>query len=317
MTTEYIIYALMVVAFFTVYMALVHLFRRDSKKSRIQRTAADAFYEAQEEKKTPELASFCAAAVALTGVDVKNQKELQVTLSQAGINSPYAAHYFLFFKRILQPVILVLGVYFFIKGVTSVGLPGSKKASFLLIGAFCALIGMFGAQLYVSNARQKRQKKLLRSFPEGLDLLLVCIESGLGLDAALGRVCAELSSAHPELGQELERTRIELTMMSDRAQALQNLAERTQILPFKSLVAALIQTEKFGTSLLETLRVLSEDQRVTRLLNAENKAAKIPVLITIPLIFCIMPSFMIIILGPPIVRVIEMGGIMGGTDKQK
>jgi tight adherence protein C len=317
MNIEYIIYALMVVGVFTIYMALVHLFRPDAKKSRMQRTAADAFYEDQEEKRTPAFASFCAAIVALTGVDVKKQKELASSLSQAGINSPYAAYYYLFFKRIIQPVILVVGVYFFIKGVTSVGLQGSQKAKFMFVGLFFTVIGMFGATLYVNNAKQKRQKKLLRSFPEGLDLLLVCIESGLGLDAALGRVCSELSNAHPELGQELERTRIELTMMSDRAQALQNLAERTQILPFRSLVAALIQTEKFGTSLLETLRVLSEDQRITRLLNAENKAAKIPVLITIPLIFCIMPAFMIIILGPPIIRVIEMGGIMGGAGKQK
>ncbi len=317
MNTEYIIYALMVVGVFTIYMALVHIFKPDAKKSRLQRTAADAFYEAQEEKVTPPFASLCAALLLLTGVDVKKQKELAVTLSQAGLNSPYAVHYFLFFKRIVQPVILLFGVFLFIQGITSVGLSGPKKAVLMMGGAFCTIIGLFGASLYVNNARQKRQKKLLRSFPEGLDLLLVCIESGLGLDAALGRVCAEMSNAHPELGQELERTRIELTVMSDRAQALQNLAERTQILPFKSLVAALIQTEKFGTSLLETLRVLSEDQRVTRLLNAENKAAKIPVLITIPLIFCIMPAFMIIILGPPIVRVIDQGGIMGKTGGNK
>lgn len=316
MSTEYIIYALMAVGVFTIYMALLHIVRPDSKKMRVNRTVADAFYEAQEEKRTPPFAAFCKGVLLLIGTDVNNQKALAASLAQAGITSLYAAYYYLFFQRILQPFIFVLGTYVFLQAVLTPQLPGSKKLMFFIMGFLLVVIGVFGASLYLKNAKQKRAKKLLRSFPEGLDLLLVCIESGLGLDAALGRVCMEMKESHPELSQELERTRIELTVMSDRAQALQNLSDRTQIIPFKSLVASLIQTEKFGTSLTETLRVLSEDQRVSRLLDAENRAARIPVLITIPLIFCIMPAFMIVILGPPIVRVVEQGGIMGNTGKK-
>lgn len=296
-------------------MALLHLFRKDIKKERIRKTAADVFYNT-EDAGTPPLAALCQGILLLTGVNVKNQKEVTTELVQAGLQSPYATHYYLFIKRIIQPIILVVGTFILLKALMWHQWTGSEKAMGMIVGLVMVVFGMFGTKLYVTNSRQKRQKQLIRSFPEALDLMLVCIESGLGLDAALTRVCSELHRAHPEFSQELDKTRIELTVMSDRAQALQNLAIRTQILPIKALVASLIQTEKFGTSLLETLRVLSEDQRVSRLLNAENRAAKIPVLITIPLIFCILPAFAIIILGPPIVRVIEQGGIFGGAEKR-
>ena len=138
----------------------------------------------------------------------------------------------------------------------------------------------------------------------------MCIEAGLGLDAAFNRVCKELREMHPEVIAELDRTRLELTMLGDRVVALQNLAERTGTISFRTLVSSLIQTEKFGTSLVDTLRVLSEEQRITRLYSAEQKAARIPVLITIPLILFIMPAFIMIILGPPIVKTMnQMNGV--------
>ena len=146
-----------------------------------------------------------------------------------------------------------------------------------------------------------------------LDLMLVCIESGLGLDAALNRVCKEMRSMYPPLVAELDRTRLELTMLGDRVIALQNLADRTEITPFRTLVSSLIQTEKFGTSLVETLRVLAEEIRTTRLFSAEQKAARIPVLITIPLILCILPAFIMIIIAPPLVKVMSNGGIFGDS----
>jgi tight adherence protein C len=166
--------------------------------------------------------------------------------------------------------------------------------------------------MYVGNLKKKRQQVLLNSFPETLDLLLVCIEAGLGLDAALSRVCRELRGMHPDVVAEFDRTRLELTMLNDRTRALQNLGDRTEVVPFKSLVSSLIQTEQFGTSLVDTLRVLAEEQRLTRLYTAEQKAARIPVLITIPLILFIMPAFIMIIIGPPIIRVMSNGGIFGG-----
>jgi tight adherence protein C len=318
MMESYLSYALIAVGIFTGYMALVNLFRRDRMKERLA-TAEGSFGLADEDDVPSPLAALCRGILMLIGTDVHAQKDLSTLLAQAGIRSPHAVTYFLFFKRIVQPIFLVIGGFLFLQVILtpSAATPFLAKLLHFLIAALLLVMGLFGANLYVSNRRQHRQKILLRSFPETLDLLLVCIESGLGLDAALGRVCAELKKSHPEITYELERTRIELTVLHDRVEALQGLADRTEIVPFKSLVAALIQTEKFGTALLDTLRVLSEDQRTTRLLTAETRAARIPVLITIPLILCILPSFVIVILGPPIIRVSEQGGLWGpaGTPK--
>ena len=240
-----------------------------------------------------------------------NQKDLSMWLSRAGLESPYAPSYYLFFTRIVQPVFLVLGL---ITLLTQIKGGSLMNALFYVIITGCFVVmGLRGAKIYVENLRQKRTAKLVSSFPEMLDLLLVCIESGLGLDAALNRVCKELRGIHPTIVSELDRMRLELTMLNDRTQALQNLGERVELVSVKTLVSALIQTEKFGTSLVDTLRVLSEEQRLTRLYTAEQKAARIPVLITIPLIFFIMPAFIMIILGPPIIKVMSQGGIFGHT----
>jgi tight adherence protein C len=265
----------------------------------------------QEEHELPPFARFCASVLSLLGIELHGQKEVAMQLAQAGLTSPGAVAYFLFFKRAVQPALLVLGGIIFLHMILSAHMTGSGKVFSLLMALLMLGVGISGAGIYVTNLKQRRQKILLRAFPEMLDLLLVCIESGLGLDASLARVCAELRKTSPVMTAELDRTRTELTMLADRSQALQNLADRTEILPFKSLISSLIQTEKFGTSLVDTLRVLSDDQRTTRLLNAENRAARIPVLITIPLIFCILPAFVLIILGPPMVKVAEQGGIFG------
>lgn len=310
MTSGYLFYAILIIGVFTAYMAIVNIFRRDRMRQKL-RTAPSLQYD-DDDAVPPISASFCQGILSLFGIKTENRKEAILSLTQAGLSSPYAITYFLFFKRIVQPILFVLGVLLLAQLFMSpAGQPFFTKLVHFALAVFLMVIGLFGANLYVANCKQRRQKLLLLSFPETLDLLLVCIESGLGLDAALARVCNEMRATHPEVIGEFDRTRIELTVMSDRAQALQNLADRTGIVPFKSLVSALIQTEKFGTSLLDTLRVLSDEIRTNRLMLAETRAARIPVLITIPLILCILPAFIMIILGPPIVRVMEQGGIFG------
>lgn len=311
---EYVIYAIIAVGIFTAYMAIVNIFRADRMKKRVHSAGGGAYPlgMGEEEEAPPMTAMLCENLVKLTGVEPQLQKDVTLQLGQAGIQSPHAVWYYLFFKRFIQPLLLVLGGFFFLKMLLSTQMTGMSRLLTLLIAMIFLVIGMFGAKLYVTNKKQRRQGILLHSFPEVLDLLLVCIEAGLGLDAALSRVSNELRESHPVITSELDRTRLELTIMADRVQALQNLGDRTEIVPFKSLVSALIQTEKFGTSLVDTLRVLSDDQRATRLLAAENRAARLPVLITVPIILCIfLPFFLVIILGPPIVRVIEQGGIFG------
>lgn len=313
MTTEYMMYALIAVGVATAYMALVNLVRKKRADARLHAVGGVMIGE---NDAAPPFADFCEKLLGTFGIEVRGQKELSLTLSQAGINAPYAVNYVLFIRYVVQPALFGMGLLVFIVLFSSpVDTPLVMRLFQLIVALVLLSLGLFGSKLYVANAKQRRQQRLLYSFPEALDLLLVCIESGLGLDAALNRVCNELRRVHPDMTYEMERTQVELTVLNDRVQALQNLSDRTEIVPFKALVSALIQTERFGTSLLDTLRVLSEDQRVTRLLNAENRAARIPVLITIPLIFCMLPSFIMIILGPPIVKVIAQGGIFGSAIK--
>lgn len=314
MSGGYIIYVLAAVGVFTVYMAILHVFKRDTMRERLGSFAT--LKQRQEEERTPLLALLCGVVLSLFGIDPRAQRSNVLLLQQAGISSPHAVVYFVFIKRIVQPVLFVGGLLLFARVAFLGGLDTNHRMQYLMWAAVLAFAGYFGANVYIANLKQKRQKILTRGFPEMLDLLLVCIESGLGLDAALARVCGEIKRSHTSIAQELERTRIELTVMSDRTAALSNLADRTDIVPFKSLVAALVQTEKFGTSLVETLRVLSDEQRVTRLLNAENKAAKLPVFITIPLICCTLPALFIVVLGPPFIRISQQGGLFGSASSQ-
>jgi tight adherence protein C len=236
------------------------------------------------------------------GVPIEQYKiDNQLRFQQAGLTSPSAPTVYLFCKYILSGLFVLLGVALIFSP-----LAGMQKLLAVLCGILCALVGVVGPDLYVKNATQKRQQVLQRSFPDALDLLLVCVESGLALDGALARVCRELGRAHPDITAELNRTRMELTLLNNRQQALQNLSDRTGLLAFRSLVATLLQSERFGTNLTETLRVLAEDYRMQRLMAAENKAGRLPVLMTIPLICFMMPAFFLIIMGPAVLGVIEV-----------
>jgi len=243
------------------------------------------------------------------GVNVDDSvKELELRFARAGIDSKDGPVYYMFFQRVASSAFILLGIFLMV----------TAKGDNTLLMRFCGFLvivmGAFGPKLYIQNKIDHREKALLRAFPDTLDLLLICVESGLALDAALTRVCNELARAYPEMTAELNRTRLELALLNDRPRALMNLGERTGMVAFRSLVVALIQSEKFGTSLTDTLRVLSEDFRLQRLMNAEAKAARLPVLLTIPLIFLLMPAFMMIVLGPAIVSFVNGGQKVTGAE---
>lgn len=250
------------------------------------------------------LAVFGETLLKMMGQDVRElEKKLQLQLVQAGIYSPNAVAYYYLFRIIGVPLAIVLAFILYASHAE-----GMERMGQMLAIVIVLLLSWYGPNILLSNSKQKRQHLLQRSFPDTLDLILVCVESGLALDAALARVCRELGRAHPEITKELNRTRMELTLLSDRSQALQNLAERTDMIAFRSLVAALMQTEKFGTSLTETLRVLSDDYRHTRLMAAETKAGRLPAMMTVPMILLMMPSLMLIIMGPAIISLMEALG---------
>lgn len=165
-----------------------------------------------------------------------------------------------------------------------------------------AAAGLYGPELWLSHMVKKRKLKILHGFPDALDLLVVCVEAGLGLDAALGRTGRELAMAHPELCEEFHLVALELRAGLPRAAALGNLARRVDLDPVKTLVALLIQTDRFGTSIGLALRVHSDSMRTERALKAEEMAGKLPVKMLFPLMFFIFPSLFIVILGPAIVQ---------------
>src|SRR5690606_31613991 len=158
---------------------------------------------------------------------------------------------------------------------------------------------------YVKNATTKRQKALRKQLPDGLDLLVICAEAGLGLDAAFSRVSKEMVKSSPELADEVGLTSIELSFLPERRQALQNLSERTNMPEFRGVVNTLMQTEKYGTPLAQSLRVLSAEFRNERLLRAEEKAARLPAILTVPMIIFILPALFIVLIGPAILRAVD------------
>lgn len=235
-------------------------------------------------------------------------------LYQGGFTSPNAVSYYFFFSTYGWIFGLIATVYLFKSGVNIKGL---SKYAYFLLGILLGFGFTFGARLMVKNARDKRHKVLTQSFPDALDLLLICVESGLALDAALARVCRELKPVHPMITEEMNRTRLELTLLNDRAKALQNLADRTDLMAFKSLVAALLQSEKFGTSLVDTLRVLSDDYRQTRMMLAEEKAAKLDPKITAVTIPFMLIALLVLIMTPAVIefQTNYKGGAVKGQKK--
>jgi tight adherence protein C len=222
-------------------------------------------------------------------------KQAQRQLMQAGIRSKDMA-YAVIFARLVMPIILgggvVLAIYVF--GWLS---DWSDIKRFGVAAA--ALIGSYKApDVFLKNKIGKRSTAIRKGLPDALDLLVICAEAGLTVDAAFHRVARELGRAYPELGDEFALTAIELGFLTDRRAAFENLAMRIDLEAVRGVVTTMIQTEKYGTPLASALRVLSAEFRNERMMRAEEKAARLPAIMTVPLILFILPVLFIVILGP-------------------
>lgn len=306
---KYLSYVLILVGVFTAYMAFVSVFRKDKNQLRTKQISIALSHQESEDKKTTTLASVFKLILTLFGIKIENQKAVSTELSKAGYSTPESLIYFLFFKRIIQPIFLVIGAVIIVKVAILGHIPLKENLGAFFIGAFVTFIGTSGSSTFLKNSATKRGNKIIATFPDALDLLLICVESGLGVDAAFARVCKEMKDSHPVVAGEFEKTRFEMTMMGDRVQALQNFSDRTGLGPVRSLVSSLIQAERFGTSLVDTIRMIAEEQRTDRMLAAENKAARLPALITLPLIFFILPALFCIIIGPAVIGINQKGGV--------
>src|ERR1700722_10783817 len=179
--------------------------------------------------------------------------------------------------------------------------PGNKAAIVLAAAA----MGFFGPNEYVRRMASRRQKQISRGLPNALDLLVVCVESGLGLDQAILQVSKELEHAHPEISEEFGFVNLELKAGKRRVEALRNLAERTGVDDLKKLVAVLIQADRFGTGVAQSLRGPADFMRIQARQVAEEKAAKLGVKLIFPIFFCILPSLFVVTVGPVVMKIVR------------
>ena len=227
------------------------------------------------------------------------QEAAREKLVQAGYRgqAPYVA--FLFF-RLITPVVMFAVAVFYLFVVLQLDQPAMVKFGLCLVAAYA---GMQVPYFFLKNRISKRQLSIKRAFPDALDLLLICVESGMSIETAFKRVSAEIGSQSIALAEELTLTTAELSYLQDRKMAYENLAKRTDLDGVKSVCMALQQAERYGTPLAQTLRVMSQENRDMRMSEAEKKAAALPPKLTVPMILFFLPVLFVVILGPAAIRV--------------
>lgn len=222
-------------------------------------------------------------------------------LAQAGWRSKDALVVFLFMKLVL-PFVFAAGAFFLFNVAKLIELDGTMS---MLVPIAGLGLGAYAPEMFVKNAIAKRQKLMQAGLPDAIDLLVICAEAGLSLDAALTRVSQEVHRASPEIADEIGLTAVELGFLPERRQALDNLLKRCPLPAVRGIVNTLLQTEKYGTPLANALRVLAAEYREERMLKAEAKAARLPALLTVPMIVFIMPSLFIVIIGPAAIGILD------------
>ena len=222
-------------------------------------------------------------------------KVAQIKLMQAGIRSKDWA-VAVIFGRLVLPIVFGSFILWLVYYDDYFPTWGPLKRYGLVAVTF--ILAYKAPDLFLGNKIKKRSDAIRKGLPDALDLLVICAEAGLTVDAAFNRVARELGRAYPELGDEFSLTAIELGFLTERRQAFENLAHRVNLDAVKGVVTTMIQTEKYGTPLASALRVLSAEFRNERMMRAEEKAARLPAIMTVPLILFILPTLFVVILGP-------------------
>ena len=232
-----------------------------------------------------------------------NEKErttARVRLLQAGYAGPNVVRNY-FAIRLLLSVLLPVA-FLLLAPVFTRNMPVEK----VMVITVCLLVaGLYLPSAFVSNRMRNRQRAVQDSFPDALDMLMVCVEAGLGLDSAFTRVGAQMASAHPVLAEEFALVSLELRAGKSREAAMRNFAERIGTTEITSFVVLLIQSDQLGTSVAATLRVQAEEMRIKRMLRAEEKAHMLPVKLSIPLVLCLLPAMIAVAVLPGIIRIIR------------
>ncbi|MGV3490006.1 MAG: type II secretion system F family protein [Devosia sp.] len=229
-------------------------------------------------------------------------------LSRAGYRGPSAVTTWLFL-RFVTPIVLALLVFLYLAFVYYPDKPLWLNAVY---GIFAGLVGSFLPAVLLKNQTGKRQQSIRRSWPDALDLVLLCVESGMSVEHALKRVAKEIGNQSVELAEEITLTTAELSFLEDRTKAYENLGNRTGLDNVKGVMQALIQAERHGTSVGTALRVMADEGREARMMEAEKKAAALPPKLTVPLIVFFLPVLFIVILSPAVIRVFATPFFGGG-----
>jgi tight adherence protein C len=232
-------------------------------------------------------------------------------LVQAGLRGPKPVSIF-YFCRFAMPIVLGVATFVYIFFVNDHNL--SQQMKFAAVAAGFAA-GFYGPNVYLENMITKRRTSIMRAFPDSLDMMLICVESGMSIEQAFMRVGEEIGTASAELAEELALTTAELSYLADRRMAYYNLAERTNHPGVKGVAMALVQAEKYGTPMGSALRVMAKENREMRITEAEKKAAALPAKLTVPMIVFFLPVLFLVILGPAFIRISDQGGFYG-TDKK-
>jgi tight adherence protein C len=297
-------------AFFTALGILLPFIERDAFGSRLKRITQrrEELTREQRERlaKRPTLRQQMTGRVGLMKAVLEKlnlktmmeQPDLRKKLLMAGKRSNAALISFTF-ARISLPLVLAIFtavVAFGGRGATS---PPVMKLLFVIIAA---VVGFYLPSILLSNQVSKRQQEVVSKLPDALDLMVICVESGMSLEAAFQKVSEEMAVDAPELSEEFALTYPELAFLSDRRAALENLAERTGLPTIKSMVMSLIQAERYGTPIGQSLRVVAGENRDTRMSKAEEKAASLPAKLTVPMVLFFLPVVFMVLIGPTVIQ---------------
>jgi tight adherence protein C len=238
--------------------------------------------------------------------DEGTQKKLLV----AGMRGPKPLNTFLMARFVLPFATFTLAAFYIFGGGAFIEQPTMVRVFIAIVAAY---VGFYLPVIYVNNVAGKRKHGIKRAWPDALDLLLICVESGMSVEASFRRVADEIGLQSVDLAEELVLTTSELSFLPERKQAYENLYQRTGLDSVKSVSQALIQAERYGTPVAHALRVLSNESREMRMNEAEKKAAALPPKLTVPMILFFLPVLFAVILGPAFITISAQGGIFGGN----
>lgn len=271
--------------------------RRDSLKAGLMTTSK----RRSPVRKVDGVGGMRALADKLQLLQKEQTAKVSARLLQAGYRSSDAVVVYQV-ARLTLPLLLGLVAVILFYGL---GFMPDHEQMYPIYSVVAVFLGLKLPDIYVTNVKQKRTELIRKSLPDALDLLVVCAEAGLTLDSALGRVAKELGRASPELADEFSLAAIELGFLPERRQALINLSDRVDLPALRGVVTTLIQSERYGTPLASSLRVLSAEFRNERLMKAEEKAARLPATLTVPLILFILPTLFVVLIGPAACKVAD------------